>query len=177
MKLFNSVKFWALSVIAIVACTACEEDEVEPIGHGDHDPVNLFYQGECVYSASMGKIQWCDTIPGFVSLVTVDGEIVSFGTSPIDSLVITPANMVIDKMPSFYIDSLEAYIADCSEYGADSYITKNVPCTLHGKEDFYDATGKVEFKLHQDSIYATYSFKLGKMPLSIQVDFKGTALK
>lgn len=171
MKLFESIKFWVIAATAMVAFAACD-DENEDVGHFDQ-PETILYQGECIYSASMGKIQWCDTLTGSVSVSMLKGKPVSFAISPIDSLVITPANMVIDKMDSFFIDSIAASETEANKYEANPYIEQNIACTMRGQENIYDATGMVAFVLNQDSIDATYTFKLGRMPLSIQVDFKG----
>lgn len=176
MRLFNSVKFCFFSVIAIVAFTACDEDEVEPIGRDDHDPVTHTYQGTCVFSASFGGTEWCDTIPGCLSLVTVDDKPVAFNTLCVDSLYITPMRMMIDWLDSYSIE-LIADSADNSKFSNEAYVVESVPCTLRGDAGIYQATGMVSGTYNSQDIEVLYTFALGKMPLSINVDFKGTALK
>lgn len=174
----KSLKFALFLVTSAIFAVSCGDDE-EVIGKGGHDPIEHYYSGECIFSADIdadGINDWCDTVPGNLSVITVKNVPVAIGTVCIDSLFISPMRMIIDKMEPFYIDDLVVNPIDANKFAVDQYQVSNVPCTMRGTEGVYDATGMASGVFTSAGVEVSYSFRLGRMPLSIIVEFKGTEL-
>jgi len=160
--------------LSLAACTmiavSCDDDDDE-IGKGVPSPDYVPYSGKCVVTSSMqGREVLRDTIDTQVSVVYLQNKIIAFQTASIDSLYVPMTKMSI-KMPYFFIDSLTV---DGNHFYKEPYMESNVSCNLNGQDGIYDCTGKLDGTVNEDgTLDVVYDFKLGKMPLSIQMDFTG----